>query len=132
MPTNGSLLLDTNIVIGLLEKDPDVIQHLVSSAREILLPSIVIGELCYGARRSGQVQANLARVDDLARKSTVLRCDLRTAHQYGIVKESLRRKGRPIPENDIWIAATALQHGLPLVTRDTHFNYVNGLIVEVW
>ncbi len=45
MPTNGSFLLDTNIVIGLLEKDPDVIQHLASSAKEILVSSIVIGEL---------------------------------------------------------------------------------------
>jgi len=61
-----------------------------------------------------------------------LRCDLRTAHQYGIVKELLRRKGRPIPENDVWIAATALLHGLPLVTRDAHFAHVDGLVVEVW
>lgn len=132
MSTNGSFLLDTDIVIGLLEKDPGVIRHLTSSAKEIVVPSIVIGELCYGARKSGRVEANLARVDDFARKSIVLRCDHRTAQQYGIVKELLRRKGRPIPENDIWIAATALLHGLPLVTRDTHFAHVDGLVVEVW
>jgi len=49
-----------------------------------------------------------------------------------MVRDRLRLKGRPIPENDIWIAAVALQHGLPLATRDDHFNEVDGLRVENW
>jgi tRNA(fMet)-specific endonuclease VapC len=77
--------------------------------------------LCYGARRSGRVGANLARIDELVAGSTILVCDAETARQYGDVKNKLRLEGRPLPENDLWIAALALQHDLILVTRDAHF-----------
>jgi tRNA(fMet)-specific endonuclease VapC len=63
---------------------------------------------------------------------TVLPCDATTARLYGEIKASLRSKGRPIPENDIWNAAVAQQHGLSLVTRDEHFNNVAGLAAEAW
>jgi tRNA(fMet)-specific endonuclease VapC len=62
----------------------------------------------------------------------VLVCDVETARHYGRVRNELRRKGRPIPENDIWIAATARQHDLILVTRDPHFDEVEGLPIEAW
>jgi tRNA(fMet)-specific endonuclease VapC len=51
---------------------------------------------------------------------------------YGRIAQQLRRKGRPIPQNDIWIAATALQYDLTLVTRDEHFKQVEGLALETW
>jgi len=51
---------------------------------------------------------------------------------YGRVKNELHRKGTPIPENDVWIAALALQHGLAVATRDRHFDAVDGLCVEAW
>ena len=60
---------------------------------------------------------------------TILVCDTETARQYGRIKVELRRKGRPIPENDMWIAAVALQHGLTLATRDAHFDAIDGLTV---
>jgi len=62
----------------------------------------------------------------------ILPCDAETAFWYGIVKDGLRRTGQPIPENDIWIAAIALQHGLTLATRDKHFQTVENLISETW
>jgi tRNA(fMet)-specific endonuclease VapC len=55
-----------------------------------------------------------------------------TAQYYGKIKDGLRLKGRPIPENDIWVAAAAMQYGLPVATRDAHFNEVDGLLVENW
>ncbi|TDA70360.1 MAG: type II toxin-antitoxin system VapC family toxin [Clostridia bacterium] len=55
-----------------------------------------------------------------------------TAYYYGQVKAQLKVKGHPIPENDIWIAAAALQHGLTLVSRDTHFKPIEGLSLEAW
>ncbi len=90
------------------------------------------GELCYGARKSGRVEANLARVNELVDNSTILVCDTETAQQYGEVKNNLRLKGRPLPENDVWIAALSLQHNLILVTRDAHFQEVENLKTIAW
>lgn len=97
---SGNYLLDTNIIISLFA-DEAVVKNKLVQASEVFIPSIALGELCYGARKSGRTQANLARVDELAANSTVLVCDAETARQYGEVKNKLRLKGRPLPENDI-------------------------------
>ena len=128
---SGRFLLDTNIVIALFS-DEAIVKDNLAQASEVFIPSVVIGELCYGARKSGRVEANLARVDELVAGSTILGCDAETARQYGEVKNSLRLKGRPLPENDVWIAAFALQHDLILVTRDTHFQEVEKLKTTTW
>lgn len=128
---NGRFLLDTNIIIALFADEAIVKDNLVQ-ASEVFIPSIVIGELCYGARKSGRVGANLARIDELVASSTILVCDAETARQYGEVKNNLRLKGRPLPENDVWIAALALQHDLILVTRDAHFQEVGSLQSVAW
>ena len=59
-------------------------------------------------------------------------CDVSTARHYGKIRELLRAKGRPIPENDIWIAAHAQQYDLTLVSRDAHFSAVEGIRIEAW
>jgi tRNA(fMet)-specific endonuclease VapC len=128
---SGSVLLDTNIVIAILAKDPAVHQRL-AKATEVFVPSIVLGELYYGARKSSHVESNLRTVDQFAAANRVLACDSITAQQYGEIKNLLRDKGRPIPENDIWIAATAKQRNLTLVSRDNHFDEVEGLSIERW
>ncbi len=64
--------------------------------------------------------------------NAVLLCDVETARYYGDIKNQLRLKGRPLPENDIWIAAVALQHNLTLVTRDAHFQEIENLQVVGW
>jgi tRNA(fMet)-specific endonuclease VapC len=124
-------LLDTNIVIALFSGEAAVTARL-AQAGEVFLPSIVVGELLFGARKSSRVSENIARINDLAAATSVLPCDLVTAAVYGEVKDNLRLKGRPIPENDVWIAAVAREHGLMLVTRDEHFQHVDGLGVEGW
>ena len=128
---SGSFLLDTNIIIALFA-DEVVVKNNLAQVKELFIPSTVIGELCYGARKSGRTKANLARVDELIANSTVLGCDAEIARQYGEVKNQLRLKGRPLPENDIWIAAIALQHNLVLVTRDAHFQEVENLQTVTW
>ena len=128
---NGRFLLDTNIVIALFADDAAVRGHLVDEV-EVFVPSIVLGELIYGALKSTRVEANLARLDEFARSNTVLSCDVETAQYYGQIKNTLREKGHPIPENDIWIAAIAMQHDFILTTRDKHFDEVEGLSIEVW
>jgi tRNA(fMet)-specific endonuclease VapC len=128
---NGKYLLDTNIVLAIFAGDPDVLEPLVQS-NETFLPTVVLGELYYGARKSEHVDANINRIDELPASSALLGCDIDTSRQYGRIKNDLRKKGRPIPENDIWIAAVAQQHGLTLVSRDRHFEEVDDLPLEVW
>jgi tRNA(fMet)-specific endonuclease VapC len=128
---SGSYLLDTNIVIAFFSGEPAVIDQF-DQADEILLPSIVLGELVFGARKSSRAAENLARIEDLSRQVVVLDCDSDTARQYGAIKNALRLKGRPIPDNDIWIAAIARQYRLTLITRDTHFAEVDDLPSGIW
>ena len=131
MNLNGKYLLDTNVAIALFAGDLAV-QEKVRNAEYIVAAPPVIGELCFGAQKSNKVTENLHKIDILVQQSIVFPCDLETAQWYGIIKEQLRKKGRPIPNNDIWVAAIAMQHNLILVTRDTHFDEVESLQTEHW
>jgi len=128
---NGRYLLDTNIIIALFASEAAV-QTNLANVSEVFISSIVVGELCYGARKSARTVENLERIDELVANSVVLGCEIETAHYYGKVKNQLRLKGRPLPENDIWISAIALQHKLLLVTRDAHFQNVEDLQTIEW
>jgi tRNA(fMet)-specific endonuclease VapC len=128
---SGRFLLDTNIVIALWANDATV-THPLTTASEVFVPIIVLGELYYGARKSAWSAKNIARIDDFAARSRILLCNLTTAQQYGEIKNALRAKGRPIPENDLWIAALAIQYGLTLATRDDHFGSIDGLTIVKW
>jgi tRNA(fMet)-specific endonuclease VapC len=127
----GSVLLDTNIVIALFAGDAAVRNHLAQNL-QVFLSSTVLGELYYGALKSRRISENVARIDELASSINVLPCDAVTARHYGEIKETLRSHGQPIPENDIWVAAVARQHGLALVTRDEHFKFIQALSLEQW
>jgi len=128
---SGRYLLDTNIIIAIFSEEPAVLQR-VAAAEEVFVPVIALGELYYGARKSARAAANIDRLDEFASATTTMGCDAATAQQYGRIKNDLRAKGRPIPENDIWIAAIAAQHGLTVVSRDDHFADVSGLPIEAW
>jgi tRNA(fMet)-specific endonuclease VapC len=128
---SGRYLLDTNIIIALFA-DEAAVKNRFAQADEVFIPSIAVGELCYGARKSGRSKENLERIDEFVANSTVLECDAQTARYYGEVKHKLRLKGRPLPENDIWIAAVALQYTLILVTRDAHFKEIENLQIVTW
>ncbi len=126
---SGRFLLDTSILIPILRGDhslpgPD-------SGIEVLLPAVAVGELYVGALKSENL-ANLKQIDGLLATCQVLSCDADTARHYGLLKDSLRRLGKPIPDNDLWIAAIASQHGLPVVTRDAHFGVLEQLQVVRW
>ena len=131
MPQSGKYLLDTNIVIAMFA-DEEEIQERRQNADKVFLPSPVVGELCYGARKSSRPIENLTRVNRLIQDFRIIPCNLETARWYGIIKDNLRRRGRLIPDNDIWIAAIAMQRGLILVTRDSHFDEVESLQTEHW
>lgn len=128
---SGRVLLDTNIVIALFQGDNSVEQRL-SAVDEVFLSSIVLGELYFGALKSSRTDENVTRVEEFASVCSLLACDQNTAREYGKVKEVLRAKGKPIPENDVWVAAVAQQHELTLITRDLHFDELDGLNQEQW
>src|SRR3990172_9635716 len=99
---SGRVLLDTDIVIAIFAEELPVLER-VAAAEEVFVPAVALGELYYGARKSGRAETNIARIDEFAAPPAILRFDALTAQQYGRIKNDLRAKGRPIPENDIWI-----------------------------
>lgn len=131
MPASGRFLLDTNVVIALLEGDRSVLSNL-DQAPEVFIPAVAIGELFYGAAKSGRPSENMAKVEQFAAGRSIVPCDLDVGRECGRLKQRLREKGRPLPENDIWIAAAARCHGMVLVTRDRHFQEVEGLDTADW
>lgn len=127
-------LLDTNALIAGRRRDLSLIMCL-AFADSIAIPSIALGELFSGAYRSGFVASNVAFCEAVARNNLILACDAGTAKAYGTIEGDLRRRGRPLPDNDVWIAALALQHDLTLLTRDAHFAHfahVPNLRTESW
>ena len=128
---SGRFLLDTNIVIAIFAGE-DTVWDRLTQVDEVYIPSIVLGELYYGARNSGRVAQNVARIDTYAANTVILDCNAATAREYGLIKKELREKGRPLPENDIWIAAIGRQWKLTVATRDAHFSEIDNLQLEVW
>jgi tRNA(fMet)-specific endonuclease VapC len=129
--TRPTYLVDTVAAIALLNRD-QTIKAAFGSNTQISIPIITLGELYTGAENSGRVEENLRRVDEFASDAEIIFCDHETAREYGRISRQLRKKGRPIPQNDMWIAALAIQHNFILVTRDKHFSQIDGLQVKAW
>jgi tRNA(fMet)-specific endonuclease VapC len=127
----GKLALDTNAVIAYREGISDVCK-LVDEADVIILPVIVIGELLYGALNSTKIKNNEKFVHKFAGYSLVTPIDESVAACYARVRFDLKRRGNPIPENDIWIAAACLDLKVSLLSRNDHFKLVPGLNVISW
>jgi len=127
----GSVLVDTNVVVAYFRGDK-ALQPRFAGLRPVYLPWVVLGELHFGAQRAQRRQEQLAHIHDLLTYAVVLFADQETTEVYGQVKAELAQLGKPIPDNDIWIAATARQLDLPLVTRDAHFAAVPRLTTLAW
>ena len=128
---SGSYLLDTNVAIRVLNQEVDLNARR-GTGFETFLCLTVVGELYFGSEKSREPVANRAKVERLIELCPLAPQDLATARRYGTLKAVLQQEGRPIPENDLWIAACSLQHGLILVTRDRHFERVRDLQLESW
>ena len=122
------VLLDTNRYIDLVAHDLAVAER-IQRADQVFLSLISVGELLAGFARGSKRVRNEERLRQLfdSQQVTLLLPDIETARLYAEISSQLRRQGRPIPTNDMWIAAQALQHGLTLDTRDGHFQHVPGL-----
>ena len=100
--------------------------------RRLALPVTVLGEYRYwlhGSKKKARLEEWL---DELLGEIRVLETTARTTAVYAQVRHQLRAAGTPIPENDVWIAAAAIEHDLPLASRDKHFKVVKGLKVLAW
>ena len=97
------------------------------------IPAVVLGELFFGAAKSGRPSENIAQIDRFAAGRSVIASDLEVAREHGRLKQYLRQRGRPLPENDIWIGGRGnARHGMILVTRDRHFDEVEDLQTADW
>ena len=101
----------------------------LSAYEELSVPQTPLGELYYGPFKSARSEENLAQIERFLVAADIFGVDNETARQYGKSAAQLARDGTPIPQNDIWIAAVAVQCGLPLATTDGHFQRVEGLNV---
>ena len=127
----GSVLVDTSVVVAYFRGDT-ALQPRFAELTPVYLPWVVLGELHFGAQRAQRRQEQLAYVRDLLTYAVVLYADQDTTEVYGQVKAELAQLGKPIPDNDLWIAAMARQYGLPLATRDAHFTQVPRLKTLAW
>ncbi len=128
---SGKFILDTNIIIGLFANDSIIIKN-IERTKYIYIPAIVIGELFYGAYNSKHKKTNILKIRELCSNIEILSCDVNTSKIYGEIKYQIKLKGKPIPENDIWIAALSIQYKIPLISKDNHFKQIDGLMLQVW
>lgn len=124
-------LLDTSAYSSFLRGNEDV-QAMLQQADEIYLTPIVLGELRAGFLRGKHRKKNEGELDAFlsSPRVAVVEVDDETATRYAVILHALWRAGTPIPTNDIWIAASAMQRGLRLLTTDAHFRKVSQVIVE--
>jgi predicted nucleic acid-binding protein len=125
------MILDTNAISDLLLENRALLRALPAHSM-LRLPVIALGEYRYGIQRSRE-KANLGRLlDRLESFAEILPVDPKTVSHYAIIREKLREQGYALPQNDIWIAAIAVQHDLPIVSRDAHFDYVRDVRRISW
>lgn len=125
------MILDTNALSAFVDGDAGVGEVLRTQARAAV-PVIVLGEFRYGIALSNRRSSYEAWLDSNLIHFDILSVTDETAVAYAALRVTLERSGRPIPANDAWIAALALQHRLPVLSRDKHFDVVPGLNRKSW
>jgi len=120
------IAIDSNIAIDIFNEVADTIEA-TSKFTSLYLPVTVAGEILYGAKNSQKKSYNLRKVKKFISDCKELRISNSTADIYSTIKFSLKQKGKPIPENDIWIAAICKENKIPFMTKDKHFENIEGL-----
>ena len=123
------LVLDTNIYSDYAEGLPVVVDFLAGHVEDLFLPAIVLGELSYGFMKGSRQRYNERKLQEIIRKLQINIIDVNhhVARKYGIIYLSLVKKGAKIPLNDVWIAASCMEIGGSLLTRDRHFQHVEQI-----
>lgn len=125
------MILDTNALSAWCDDDRTLLEVLPSD-RPLYLPVIVLGEYRFGIKAARDRKVREEWLERMEVALAVLDADSGTARVYADVREELRRAKTPVPENDLWIAALARQHDLPVLTRDAHFDEIAGLQRVTW
>jgi len=125
------MILDTNALSAFADGETAV-GDVLRMQRRAAIPVVVLGEFRYGIAGSRHKSEYEAWLEATLPAFDVLVIDEGTARAYAALRVELKRTGRPIPANDAWIAALARQHGLPVLTRDEHFDAVPGLERRGW
>gem|GEM_PF-217113 len=128
MKVYGRLAVDTNAVIAYREGIP-IVCTLIEEADTLFLPTIVMGELFYGSLNSAKPKKNEQAVRKFSEQSALVPIAEAIATRYATVRLKLKKMGHPIPENDIWVAATCLELGVPLLTRDGTIEKVSDFFI---
>ncbi|HEY8991062.1 MAG TPA: PIN domain-containing protein [Luteolibacter sp.] len=125
------MILDTNAVSALAGRETSILR-LLEKAPALSLSFVSVAEFRYGLHGSTRPEAGLALLEALATHVPVLFPDAETIGHYAWIADHLKRKGRPIPHNDVWTAALARQHALPVISRDRHFDFIDGIQRVEW
>jgi tRNA(fMet)-specific endonuclease VapC len=122
------VLIDTNAYTALMAGAHEI-ADILATAEAVILSPIVIGELHDGFRNGTRYRDNLRILERFRAQPRTVAVSITdaTAEWFAEVKEGLRRRGRPIPINDVWIAASCMEHGSLILTLDAHFDAVDGL-----
>lgn len=125
------IALDTNAYTAFLAGDESV-RNKITYAADILLPVIVLGELYYGFYKGTRLRDNLSLLTRFMRDRRVVlgEIDENVARTYGEIQAKLRKIGKPIPSNDLWIAAICIELGYTLIAKDSHFDNITDLWLE--
>jgi len=121
-----ALILDTNALSAAAESTPAALRILVE-CESVAIPVIALAEFRFGIAQSRHHAVYERWLRDWLVDVDVLSVSERTSRCYAEVALELKRKGKPIPTNDLWIAALCRQYSLPLLSRDRHFDHVSGL-----
>jgi predicted nucleic acid-binding protein len=122
------VVLDTNVYSALMKGHVGVAER-VRRAEQVLFSAIVVGELLFGFRAGTRYERNLEELESFLSHPMVefLVVSKITADRFGRIASSLRKKGKPIPTNDIWIAAHAMEYGADMISFDKNFEAIDGL-----
>jgi tRNA(fMet)-specific endonuclease VapC len=126
-----ALILDTNALSAAADHESAAVE-IISGAALIAVPVVVLGEYRLGIAQSRRKTEYETWLREWIAAVGVLDVDEATTHYYAAIGLELKAKGRPIPANDLWIAALCRQHRLPLLSRDRHFDMVDGIRRLEW
>jgi len=120
------IALDTNIAVDILNGKEETLKKL-SKYDIFYLPITVCGELLFGALNSNRKKRNEKTFKAFIKKCKILNSNILISEEYASIRLELKKKGTPIPENDIWIAAICKVNKIPLITRDFHFKNIDNI-----
>ena len=126
-----SCLLDTSAYSAIWVGKDEAVLEIFRSAERLHISPVTLGELRSGFKKGTREADNLRLLENFlsSRRVNEITISSRTSERYAAIQDSLRRKGKPIPTNDIWIAASAMELGVPVVTRDRHFQWIDQILV---